>query len=168
MNSSRTFTALLVLGALLLTGCSQEEPEPKFADEPSASPTPEAKETAKEFIRRWNDELTAMQKGDTREYREIAGACEPCMSAADKVDEYYAAGGYVATEGRTLVEIEKQQNHGRNRATYRIVVDSAPTEYQTKANGPIESFTGGRVTYGVLIQNSKESWQILDTWQIPS
>lgn len=81
-RTHRPAALLLSLGLALagLTACAEEEPEPKFADEPTAAATPvEKKETAKEFIRRWAQVEREMQNtGDTTEYRAIAGACTSC------------------------------------------------------------------------------------------
>lgn len=96
-RTHRPAALLLSLGLALtgLTACAEEEPEPKFADEPTAAATPvEKKETAKEFIRRWAQVQNEMQlQGDSTEYRRIAGRCEPCMVTADLIDEIYASGG---------------------------------------------------------------------------
>lgn len=157
----RTPLALSLCTALLLSGCGGKEPEPKFEAEPSSTPTPSVakQETAEEFIRRWNDEQTRMQKGDTTEYRRIADKCEPCMTAADQIDGIYAAGGFVKTDGRTIKSIESVSEEQGSRS-YRVTVTSAPTEYQEKAGASIRRFKGGPAVYDVSIYRDDREWKL--------
>lgn len=160
--------AALAAGALLLGGCASEEPTPKFADAPSASPSAvEQEETAEEFIRRWAREQTEMQKGDTSEYRRIAGDCEPCMVSADLVDEYYGAGGYIDTRGIEILAIEPDAVSKGTR-TYTVKVEVAPTEYKERADGSIQSMPGGRSTYSVVLTRAADqNWKFANFLKVP-
>lgn len=164
----RTSFALLLGSAMLLTGCASEEPEPKFA-EPSASPSVVKKEeTAEEFIRRWNDEQTRMQKGDTEAYREMTPKCSACQSALEKVDDYYRSGGYVTTEGRTIVSIKPSDRSTKSKRLFMVEMNSAPTRYRTSASAPEKTLKGGSVVYELLLSKKQKSWEFLDYWQVAS
>lgn len=160
--------ALFLVGALLLTGCSTEEPEPKIAEAPSAAPTPVEKETAEEFIRRWNDEQTEMQKGDTAAWRAMTSRCKGCLATADQVDKYYAAGGDVSTDGRTILSIRKSDRSPSLKHAYLIEVDSSPTTYRIASGSPYETLDGGQAVYEIHLKKSGGSWKFVDYWQIPS
>lgn len=163
----RTSIALFCASALLLTGCGQDEPEPKMEPEPSASPAAEKEETAEEFIRRWNDEQREMQKGDTTEYRRIAGECEPCMETAERIDGIYAAGGFVKTEGRTVRSIRKSERSPNIKHAYVVEVISAPTTYKNSSKAPEESLDGGDSVYEVRLSKKDGEWVLIDTWAVP-
>lgn len=172
-HGHRISTRLTHLGIVLalvatLTGCSAPtEPVPRSA-EPSVGPTKGTKqETAEQFIRRWNDEQREMQKGDTTKYRKIAGECESCMRTADSIDEFYAAGGYVKTEGRSIVWWRKLGKTAGG-TIYQLRVSSAPTEYTTRKGAPVQTFDGGQVTYELLLNRRDGRWALSDIWQIPS
>ena len=163
----RTSFALLLGSAMLLTGCASEEPEPKFA-EPSASPSVVKKEeTAEEFIRRWNDEQTRMQKGDTKAYREMTPKCEGCQTTSGKVEKYYKAGGYVSTEGRKIVSIRPSDRSPSLEHVYLVEVDSAPTTYKTSTSAPEERLKGGVSVYEVYLTKKAGNWKFVDYWQVP-
>lgn len=170
-RTHRPAALLLSLGLALagLTACAEEEPEPKFTDEPTAAATPvEKKETAKEFIRRWARVQTEMQqKGDSTEYRRIAGKCEPCMVSADLIDEIYAAGGSVTTAGMTVRSVTLEAST-RRAQTHRVEVDIAPTEYRESATSEVQMMPGGRSTYSAVIAPSKaDGWQFINFMKVP-
>lgn len=141
-----------------LSGCAQEEPEPKFAEQPpSADPTPEEKkETAKEFIRRWAEAERDMQNsGEAAEYRSITKACSPCQELADDMEEVYARGGWVRTEGMSITKIEPVSKN-----TYRAQAILAPTEYVTAQGQPEGRFDGGQRSYVITLRKKADGWQL--------
>lgn len=155
---------LLLIGALLLTGCSTEEPEPKIAEAPSVASTPEKKETAEEFIRRWAEVERDMQNsGETADYRGITSGCEPCTSLADDMDDVYGAKGWVRTDGMSIAHVEKQPNR-----TFKVVADISPTTYLTAEDGTEGSFTGGSVIYLVTLHRVSGEWQLVNLMKQPS
>lgn len=183
--------ALLVSSTLLLTGCGEAEPVPKFAPAPSVTPTPapgaatvdeaaaakgppETKptavkqETSEEFIRRWNAEQTRMQTGDTAGYREMTPQCEACQKTTTRIDRYYAAGGFVRTKGRKILSIRPSDRSPGQEHAYLVEVDSAPTKYRTSAHAPKETMRGGRSIYEVLLRKQNGEWTFVDYWKVPS
>ncbi|WP_162598730.1 hypothetical protein [Nocardioides gilvus] len=176
-SARRTFpfpatAALLLTSALLLTGCGAEEPVPKFAPAPTVAPsagtpTPVDEKSAEEFIRRWNDEQRDMQKGDTSKYRQIAGDCETCMKAADRIDEIYASGGFVKTDGRKVRSIKPSGPSENAENTYVVEVYSSPTSYRESSQAPEESLNGGVATYRLQLSRSAGKWAVQDIWTVP-
>ena len=158
--SVRPTLAVLLAAGLLLAGCS-DDPEPRFEPTDPPSPTesetsaaPEA-QTPEEFIREWVELQRDMQNtGEVDAYLEASHGCESCSSTARIVEDYYGAGGFVRTDGRSILDIQPI----RPGETYDVKVRSAPTEYKKSAGGPLESFPGGVTTYRVTLKPKGDSW----------
>ena len=164
--SVRRTVAALVGAAFLLAGCSGD-PEPRFT--PTASPSesettaePQA-QTPEEFIEEWVALQRDMQNtGDTEEFLAVSQGCESCEDAARLIDQFYAAGGFVETDGRTVLGIRTVQ---RNRV-YEVRVRSAPTRYKETASSPLKSFPGGFTTYRVTLQQRGDQWILTDELEV--
>ena len=160
MSVRRTLAAALAAG-VLLSGCS-DDPEPTF--EPPASPSPSESESSsaqpeaqspEEFIREWVKLQRDMQNtGDVDAYLRASKGCRSCSSTAQIVRDYYAAGGFVRTDGRSILDIDQIKAE----ETYDIKVRSAPTEYKESADAPLESFPGGVTTYRVTLRPHGQTW----------
>lgn len=166
MNTPRSASLLasLTLGAVLLTGCTEEAPQPKFAEQPNATPTPvEKEESAEEFIRRWNRADAAMQNsGSTADYRAITKKCAPCTALADQVDEFYTAGGYVATEGREIENIKRLDS-----SSFLVWIKAGPTTYRESTAGPEGSYPGGEDLLRVTVTRRSGEFQLTDVVRQP-
>ena len=138
------FTAAALLGATaLLVGCGADEPEPKFEAEPSPStsvsmsPSPSVtpdRETAEEFIRRWVDASTELQRtGETRQLLEMSKGCDACRGFAERVDAIYSDGGFVDTAGWKIVRIERDVQ-GPGQVMLRVHVSMAMLRSPLVAN----------------------------------
>ncbi|WP_110238558.1 hypothetical protein [Nocardioides gilvus] len=162
-QGARRVSASLVavaMGLTLLVGCSGEQPEPKFAEEPTAeppSPTVDAapkKETVKEFLVRWAEVEREMQNtGKTEEYAALSAGCQPCEALVKRVEEIYANDGFIRTDGRLIQGVDEK---GRNR--YSVKVAAAPTEYQSTAGAPVESLEGGESRYRIHLKRHQDSF----------
>ncbi len=138
--------------SLLLAGCEGDAPAPSpsvsppssSAVSPSESTSPSAKaETAEEFIRRWIEAQTAMQNsGDTSEFRSLSKGCEPCAGLAKQVDQIYADGGFVKTDGWTPTAFKRVAQKG-NTMTLRVQIDNAVTTYAERSGGPTKTLRSG-------------------------
>jgi hypothetical protein len=167
-------SAAAVLSASLLVACTADEPSAGVTPTPSPSgtelpgtPTSEpSAETAKEFIRRWNDEETRMQSGDSAAYRRSSRECPRCLEFADKVDGYYEAGGYVRTAGRKVLWVRRTERPARGIAVYRYAYESAPTRYRTSAEEPIQKLDGGRSVDEVTLRREGTEWVVMDKWTV--
>jgi hypothetical protein len=82
------------------------------------------------------------------------------------VEHIYAAGGYIETDGWTILStrVSKADNDGR--VSVRLVIDSAPTEYAEEAAGPVKKLTGGRQTHLVTLSPRDRSWNVDEIEQV--
>jgi len=165
----RTAVAVALSSVVLsLAACSEDEPGPKAAEEPTAVETTPAaeQETPEEFIRRWFKASEDMQNtGDTAEYLAMAPECPSCKKLANRVTEYYADGGWIKFKGSTLGTIENYENT-ENR--FLVPVDSGSTEYRTSKTAQTESFQGGKVEFIVTLEPVGDDWQVLEMHQLAS
>ncbi|QCX28703.1 hypothetical protein [Nocardioides jishulii] len=144
---------------LLLAGCAEADPQPKF-EKPAASPSVAGEETAEEFIERWNDEYNRLIAGEPNSWREMTASCDPCIQAADTVESYYEAGGGAKTEGRRIIAVKVGEPvQGQYLANVRI--KSAPTTYREAADAPEKQLSGGTWTYDVTLTRDGREWNFI-------
>lgn len=174
----RGLVALLVT-LVALAGCNDPSPpqptpttstpttsSPTMSESTSPSPQPE---TAEQFIRRWVEMSNQMQNtGEVRSYLAVSRRCRACENVAKRIKTIYAAGGYVRTEGWTIVSIKNEGRVGHRR-TFRVVVDSAPTEYVESSTGDVMHLAGGSgLVERLEIAKVRDSWRVTDLGEIPS
>jgi len=167
MDVRRTLAFALVV-PLLLAGCSEDEPTPKMPDppptssptpSPSVSETPEA-ESAEDFIRRWAAIEAKMENtGDTSEYRELSGDCKACTGLASDVEDLYAAGGYLKWSGWTILRVTPRPG---SETEFVVRVDSSPTEYRERTEGPLKRLEGGRGAHLLTLAKDDISWVVVE------
>ncbi|WP_148615532.1 hypothetical protein [Nocardioides rubriscoriae] len=175
-----TVLTLTLLLALTVSSCSAADPQvadpisdsssptaPPTSDPPSSSPTEHPKpESAQAFIRRYAKAEAAMENsGETELYLALADSCESCEKLTETVRRYYDAGGSIQWDGWDIVKIAR---HNGSQSEYAVTVDSPPTTYQERANGPRKRIDGGRVTYLVTLTESATGWLIDETAQLAS
>ncbi|CAN5174399.1 hypothetical protein BH09ACT12_BH09ACT12_28510 [soil metagenome] len=164
--------ALLVLA---LTSCS-EDPEPIIdstpttptptASDPPDSPTPTSSppaepESAKAFIRRWQDEAFAMQlSGDTSNYRSMALHCESCEGLADSVADIYGDGGSIRVRGDHVVSDLKRVGKVKKVLIFEYMLSSPSSQVLAPSGKVDQSFVGGTNRYQVNITRKSEGWRI--------
>ncbi len=166
--SVRRSAALVLAAAVLLAGC-QDEPEPEFDPTPTESPSesesseaPEA-QTAEEFIEKWVGLQRDMQNtGETASFLAASPGCRSCRETANLIEEYYANGGFVRTEGRAILDISQLKED----RVYDVRVRSAPTEYKRREGGPVETFPGGVTTYRVTLKKFDGEWRLTDEVEV--
>ncbi|MDR7252254.1 hypothetical protein J2X46_001230 [Nocardioides sp. BE266] len=171
----RRALALAVAVPLLLAGCTDEaEPTPKMPDptssssspSPSELETPEA-ESAEDFVRRWVDVDRDMQNsGDVGAYTSISSKCRTCMSVAERVEGIFGAGGFVKTNGLTILRIVDQSG-AEGRKVFDVRVRSSPTVFKESANAKEQRLPGGTVTYRMRL-TSRAPWQLVQLTQLAS
>jgi hypothetical protein len=166
----RLLASLACCCALALAGCSDDssssagpDPSPSVSSsESSPSPTEtDDAETPEAFVRRWVDVDREMQNsGHTGEYRRLSSKCRPCLEVADQVEGYYAAGGYVKTDGWTIRSSKTSRSPGS--ASVTIKVTSSPTEYVESAGGKVQHLEGGEGSYILSLMTARDSWVVAD------
>lgn len=167
MSVRRTATALIVT-VLLLAGCSGD-PEPRFTPTESPSPSkseasaePEA-QTPEEFLAAWMALQREMQNtGETEEFLAASKGCDSCEDTARLVEQFYAAGGFIKTDGRSILDIRTVQEN----RIYDVRVRSAPTKYRRDSSAPVRSFPGGVTTYRVTLRKQDLKWILIDELEV--
>lgn len=170
----RRALALSLAVPLLLVGCTEEGPTPDIPDPTTSSPTPTPEETetpeaesAEEFVRRWVQANTEMQNtGDIATYADLSRKCTSCLRTAERIEQIYADGGYVRTEGWVLRDVVD-----RSGTTGGPVLDldirSSPTEFKESAGAELQKLSGGEIVMRVRL-NRGAPWQVLRLTQVPS
>jgi hypothetical protein len=165
--------AAAVTAGLALSACS-DDPEPILTPTPTETPTtttpsPTESESAepedpKEFIRRWVDLNTELQNtGETKDFLAASTKnCEPCHAIADRMTTIYSTGGFVRTDGWTVMSIRALNPGATKHAEFFVRLDSAPTEYRETADGPVESFPGGESLYRFVLTLRGDQWMVSD------
>jgi hypothetical protein len=130
------------------------------------SPSPDI-QTPEEFVRAWVAEYNAMQNtGDTKKFRSMSRQCTTCAKVADRMDRYYAAGGYVKTDGLTITRLRVSKANAKGQCAATIHVNAAPTEYVEKSGGPVLKLPGGHPILQLSIQLRNSSWNTFDIAQV--
>jgi hypothetical protein len=162
---------------LSLSGCSDDSsssadpatPSPT-ASSSSADPSPtEDAETPEEFVRRWVEADTKMtHTGETGTYRAMSKGCKGCQDYADQIEQIYADGGYVETEGWNILRARTAGPTNQGIFEVRITVDAAPTKYVEKEGGPVRTLPGGRVDYIIYVTEVGDSFVTSDFAEVAS
>ncbi|MBS45122.1 MAG: hypothetical protein CMH83_18520 [Nocardioides sp.] len=162
---------VLLLGAAL-AGCS-EEPEPIVAaptESASAPATPQAspetsepveRESAEEFIRRYQHVVVSMQRtGDTEDYRALTTDCPSCRPLEELVAGIYSDGRSIQIDDTTVVRFQSVGRSGRVRIVEFVLI-SPPARVVSGNGETIETYSGGRERYQVNLVPSGSSWNVL-------
>ena len=162
-------SATLLLAAL--TACSGDpepiiEPSPP-ASSPTDSPTPtttpsEAEpESAKAFIRRWQDEALAMQlSGDTSRYRAMTKGCQDCDAFANQVDDIYSGDGAIEIASAKVFRVEQAGVSGGTQI-FEFEVVSSPTVVRDSAGLVTQRLDGGRVRFQANLERERGDWHVV-------
>ena len=161
-----TTTALGLAMALLLGGCSAEEPVFEPAPEspmPSAatqgSPTtgpPEKPVSAPRFIRRWFDEFEAMQRtGDGAVFRSLSRRCEDCDDVADRYEGIYEAGGWIKGGDVTIDSTHRVQRDGRLE-TWIAEIHATPTRFKEGPQSEVQRLPGGAGAFRLILERASD------------
>ncbi|GAA4690079.1 DUF6318 family protein [Nocardioides conyzicola] len=124
-------TAFTLLSVLGLAGCTDDDPEPKFAPPSSEAPTSPSTSAAaalspEDTVRAWVDaQNLAMTSGDSTEVRSLGTSdCESCDGLIDPIDAVIDAGGRFETSGWT-VDRAKQVSDNSDETTVKAAVTIA-------------------------------------------
>ncbi|MAS56353.1 MAG: hypothetical protein CMJ44_17360 [Pimelobacter sp.] len=166
---------MAVLLALTLAGCSDDpqpiiEPAPSTtaapppAPAPSSTPTADSEpesESAKEFIRRWQDEAFAMQtSGNTDVYLSMSTNCESCESLAESVDAIVRAGGTVELEGPHSVRGLRRVGKVQGTLIFEYELRSPASQVLSDKGKVEQEFSGGTNRYQVNVSRLSDRWSV--------
>jgi hypothetical protein len=161
----KRYLAALACCGLLLSACSDDSsssadpPSPTpSSSEPTSTPTEEG-ETPEEFVRRWVDVDRQMQNsGDSKEFRSISKKCTPCDGLADQIEEIYANGGYVKTDGLEIRRLKVGTEDSNGEVEVHLWVNSTPTELVESEGAEVQHLPGGKLQYIVTIRELPSGW----------
>lgn len=165
--SVRRTTAGLVLVPLLLSACgggddSVADPPVSSAPTSSSTESPEH-ESPEHFIRRWTQLEQAMENtGKVHLDLKVSGSCKPCVRLAREVQGFYRDGGYVKWDGWVIKTIERSDSSG-GLITFTVRINSAPTTYREKEDGPTKHLQGGPSTELLTLRRTSTGWLMQDT-----
>lgn len=181
-----TLTALTLISLLLLAGCTDDEPKPKFAppssDAPtSAAPTSSVAPTmpaaasgadaaaAEAFVKfYWDTVNYAQESGDLHPLRQLADPrCAECEAGVKYLEGVFQADGRVIGGDATL-EVQKStlvEGAGRQDAVVKFVLSTTPQRVDYAGTDKDESFAGGQRTVNALVQPSGGTW-LMRSWGV--
>lgn len=171
----RRALALTIAVPVLLAGCSDDpEPTPKIPEPTSSSPSPtepaseepEA-ESPEEFIRRWVEANTRMQNsGEIDEYSTLSSQCRPCLKTAQRIEQIYANGGFVKTDGWIVGKVIDRSGATGN-PVLDLEIESSPTTFKERADAETQRLPGGDIVMRVRLTPT-DPWQVVRLTQVPS
>jgi len=140
-------TALSVIPVLLVAGCTDDDPKPKFEPPSSEAPTsatptspsPSAADPVS-VVRHWVDaQNLAMSSGDSSEVRALGTSdCGSCNGLIDPIDKVIDAGGRFETTGWS-VDRAKMVADGQSESTVKAAVTiAAGRTYNSAGAEPVE------------------------------
>ena len=155
----RTLLATTAVLVLALTGCGDDDPEPKIQPTETVQPTetesPEP-ESVEAFLDLWADTETRMlNSGETGPYREITEGCAACTSAADDMERIYSNGGFVKTKGVSIDRVEHL-----NGTNYLVWGYGNVTTYKERAGGKLRTIPAGRIHYRLSVDQGADGFNV--------
>jgi hypothetical protein len=176
--SRRKRYAALAAVVALATACSEDPPAPDPIDAapststtPSATPSPSAPPTmppaakgtsrtsAVPFVRHYVAVLNqAAVDGSTAWLAKRSPECKACSAIVELIDEVYARGGRIVTDGWT-VETAQVLRTGAGPTQVRITVKSAPQAFRVPGEKP-QRFSGGLSVKTFTLEPSRAGWRV--------
>ena len=185
-------TALSLLPALLLVGCSDDDPEPKFGPSPSpssvvsSSPSTSAASapvaptmpaaargsdatSAEAFVKfYWETVDYAQASGDVEPLRQLASrTCAPCRAGVEYLEGVFEAGGRVIGGVATL-KVQKStlvQGDDELDAVVKFTLTTTPQRVDYEGTEKDEHYPGGQRVINALLRPSDGGW-VMRNWGI--
>jgi|GEM_PF-2073557 len=133
--------------------------DPPPSPTPVATPTPDEPESAKAFIRRWQDANVQMQRtGRTSRFRALGLRCRSCDQIADRVDEVYGSGGAIDIGESELFDLKLVGKSGATRV-FEFRTRSSPIAITDKSGDVVQQFTGGLESFQINVQLTSKQWR---------
>jgi len=175
MRLGPTLLFPVLLCTALLTAC-EDEPEPKIVEPTSTAPpattattssavpttsVPPKRETAKEFVIRFNEEESAMRAtGNTGTYRALSPQCSDCVSLADAIEDIYGKGGRLVGKEPVTTQVHRV-GRVRDAWIFEYTYDAPPSKVVDASGKVTKRFTGGRARFQINVRRVNGDWQVL-------
>jgi hypothetical protein len=182
VNRARAvLTALVLSSALALSGCSGDDPEPKFAppsSEPPESPSttaasgpsePEMPEAAKgtdaaaaeAFVKfYWAMVNYAQETGDVDGLRRLSRNCQNCDAGAKSIEDTYAADGVIGGGANRADHFDTifLDRPAGDWAIVEFGLTTAEQHIDRPGSDDDSDFPGGRTDIRMILQPSGDAW----------
>ncbi|MBA2953382.1 hypothetical protein HZF07_06625 [Nocardioides sp. CGMCC 1.13656] len=184
MNRARAvLTALVLVSALGLAGCTDDDPEPKFA--PPSSEPPESQSTtgasdptppempqaakgtdaaaAEAFVKfYWETVNFAQATGDVEDLSRLSTKCVNCDNGIEFIKSVYSDGGTIdGGDGKpTHIETRFTNLQGEWWAIVDCTVALTPQDVDASGTEHDEHYAGGQRAIRMYLQPSEGSWVV--------
>ncbi len=166
---SRPLAALTATLLLSLTACSgSDEPVaeetggndsgvPGYADNPGEA-------GAEQFLGFWTDTLNeATTSGETEDLKALATEeCQACSDFAGQLDDIYAAGGRVESEGWTVNRVVPEAGATDDEVGMLVTFAVSPQKVFESEDAEAQEFEGGNQGFRFHLVREDGSWQVQD------
>ncbi len=164
---SRVLAALTAVLLLSLTACSDsDEPAaegsgdagaPAYADNPGEA-------GAEQFVGFWTDTLNdATTSGETDELKSLAtDECKACADFAGQLDDIYAAGGRVESDGWTVNKMVPEAGASDDEVGLLVTFAVAPQKVYESEDAKAQEFEGGNQGFRFHLVREDGAWQVQD------
>ena len=163
-------TAAVLLSALVLGGCTDDDPEPKFGPTESTSPSsPTSPSTTaaaadlspEDTVRAWVDARNAaLASGDVAAVEELsASGCTTCQDSLDPIRQVHADGGSFDTDGWTVDSARLKSRSGDKARVTGAITYAAGTTVPKAGAAPV-SYGLERHIVVVDLTRTDDRWQV--------
>lgn len=176
-------TALSVIPVLLVAGCTDDDPKPKFEPPsseapPSATPSATAGSVAptlpasakgtdaaaaEAFVAfYWDTVNYAQMTGDVAPLKALAHRCNGCDSGVEFIESAYADGGEIRGGDGKVSSLKTVfiNREGENWAVVECRVRSTEQVVDRPGNGGDERYPGGSADLRIYLQPTTDSWAV--------
>jgi hypothetical protein len=160
---SRIAAALSAVLLLSLAACGGDDDEPA-ADEVPAYADNAGEAGAEQFVGYWTDTLnTATASGETEDLKALATpACQACTDFTTQLDQIYAAGGHVESEGWEINKIVPEAGATDDEVGLLVTFAVSPQKVYESEDAKPQTFEGGNQGFRFHLVRDEGNWQVQD------
>jgi hypothetical protein len=162
-------TAVALLSALALSGCTDDDPEPKFAPPSSEAPTsPSSASTSaaaalspEDTVRAWVEARNdALSSGDVGSVQALSVAeCTTCEDSLDPIRQVHEDGGSFQTAGWRVVSARLKSQKGSTARVTAAITYAAGTTIPRAGAAPV-SYELERHIVVVDLTRVDDEWRV--------
>lgn len=159
---SRIAAALSAVLLLSLAACGGDD-EPA-ADEVPAYADNAGEAGAEQFVGYWTDTLnTATASGETEDLKALAAPqCQACTDFAAQLDQIYADGGRVESEGWEINKIVPEAGATDDEVGLLVTFAVSPQKVFESEDAKPQKFEGGNQGFRFHLVRDEGTWQVQD------